>query len=145
MDCCCCLEESADIERDLPQAAEAGQAVCPFALQTAINEDERREMRDAADEGYALAMYDYGSCGDDPRHKVQWLMTAACERDLRAMYLLAFECDDPGERRHWLQMAAAEGYAPAMCDLGLLCDNRNKKQRWLEEAAASGWLEAKLG
>ena len=46
--------------------------------------ERKRRLREAAHEGYAPAVYDYG-----------------------------LTCDDPGHRRHWLVMAAQEGNACA--------------------------------
>jgi len=49
-----------------------------------------RELRlpEAAHEGYAPAMYDYGLSCDDPGQRKHWLVMAARERNVYASHLL---------------------------------------------------------
>jgi len=50
--------------------------------------ERKRRLRDAALEGYAPAVYDYGLTCDDPGQREHWLVMAAREGNVCASHLL---------------------------------------------------------
>ncbi|MGO9107959.1 MAG: hypothetical protein ACLP9L_01890 [Thermoguttaceae bacterium] len=50
--------------------------------------ERKQRLREAAQEGYAPAMYDYGLSCDDPGQRKHWLVMAAQEGNLCATHLL---------------------------------------------------------
>ena len=128
----------------LKQAAQNGYipAMYDWAMETDDPDERKLYLKQAAENGYIPAMYYWAMETDDPEERRKYLKQAATNGDIAAMHEWAMETDDSEEKKRYLKEAAEDGYIPAMYDWAMETDDLKEREHYVKQAAEEGYIPA---